>query len=249
MWRGLLAVAAATAIWSATLTSHERITTAVTWDREISAIFRARCVTCHRDGGAAPMPLTTYAQARPWARAIRHEVLTRRMPLWRAARGYGDFVNDPSLTPFEIALVVSWVDGGAPRTFLPRGSIAVRVAGPAEDPLNPDAPVTAPFPGAREIQLPCADVRAPTGDIVGLRPRMPEGGSLHISAVHAGGDRSVLAWLRGVDPKDEQSYWLRAPLPTGSGTWLRIETSAKNCRLGVLTVRPAAMSPRAASAR
>ena len=35
-------------------------------------------------------------------------------PKWKAARGYGDFANDPSLSPFEIALMAAWADGGAP---------------------------------------------------------------------------------------------------------------------------------------
>ena len=96
--------------------AHDRITTRVTWDREIAPIFEARCVECHRSGGRSTIPLTNYQQARPWAVAIKEEVLTRRMPKWSAARGYGDFANDPSLSPFEIALIAAWVDGGAPET-------------------------------------------------------------------------------------------------------------------------------------
>ena len=61
------------------------------------------------------MSLATYEDARPWARAIKEEVMTRRMPKWQAVRGYGDFSNDPSLSAFDIALVVAWADGGAPK--------------------------------------------------------------------------------------------------------------------------------------
>ncbi len=61
------------------------------------------------------MPLTTYEEVRPWARAIKEQVLTRRMPVWHAARGFGAFRNDPTLTPVEMAMVVAWVDGGLPR--------------------------------------------------------------------------------------------------------------------------------------
>ena len=78
------------------------------------------------------MPLTTYDEVRPWARAIKEQVLDRRMPKWHAARGFGSFSNDPSLTPLESALVVSWVDGG-----LPRGG----TVGTPEVPLAPDAAV------------------------------------------------------------------------------------------------------------
>ena len=89
---------------SGSLAAHDRITTKVTWDRENAPIVRARCVTCHSPGGRAPMPLTTYEEARPWAKAIKEEVLARRMPKWHVVRGYGDFKNDPSLSAFEIAL-------------------------------------------------------------------------------------------------------------------------------------------------
>jgi len=72
------------------------------------------------------MPLTTYDETRPWARAIKEQVLTRRMPKWHAARGFGAFANDPTLTPFEIALLVSWIDGG-----MPRDTRALAVSSPA----------------------------------------------------------------------------------------------------------------------
>lgn len=95
--------------------AHDPITTKVTFAREIRAILSARCAHCHRAGGSAPMPLTTYEEVRPWARAIKEQALTRRMPTWHAARGFGAFTNDPSLTPIEMALIASWVDGGLPR--------------------------------------------------------------------------------------------------------------------------------------
>jgi mono/diheme cytochrome c family protein len=107
----------ASAAWPA---AHEPITTKVTFAREIRAILADRCVVCHAPGGSAPMPLTTYDEVRPWARGIKEQVLTRRMPRWHAARGFGAFRNDPTLTPLEMSLIVSWVDGGLPRG--PQGS-------------------------------------------------------------------------------------------------------------------------------
>ena len=95
--------------------AHDPITTTITFTREIRAILSARCASCHAPGGSAPMPLTTYENVRPWARAIKEQVLARRMPQWHAARGFGSFKNDPTLTPIEIAMMVAWVDGGLPR--------------------------------------------------------------------------------------------------------------------------------------
>ena len=115
-------------------TAHDPITTKVTFAREIRAILSARCVACHSSGGSAPMRLTTYEEVRPWARSIKEQVLTRRMPKWHAARGFGAFSNDSTLTPIEIALIVSWVDGGLPRDTralpaapIPAGSVPAEV--------------------------------------------------------------------------------------------------------------------------
>ena len=64
------------------------------------------------------MALTTYKEARPWAVAIKEEILERKMPPWSAASGYGHFANDMSLTAREISLILSWADGGAPSGVL-----------------------------------------------------------------------------------------------------------------------------------
>ena len=92
---------------------HDVITTKITFDREIVRIVQARCASCHREGGSA-FSLTTYSEARPWAKAMQEEVLERRMPPWGAVKGFGDFRNDQALTPEQIELMADWVEGGAP---------------------------------------------------------------------------------------------------------------------------------------
>jgi hypothetical protein len=61
------------------------------------------------------MSLGTYEEARPWAKAIKEELLEKRMPPWHAMKGYGEFRNAPSLTQREIDMIVNWVEGGAPK--------------------------------------------------------------------------------------------------------------------------------------
>lgn len=61
------------------------------------------------------MSLATYDEARPWAKAIKEELLEKRMPPWHAVKGYGDFRNAPSLTQRDVDLIVNWVEGGAPK--------------------------------------------------------------------------------------------------------------------------------------
>ncbi len=60
------------------------------------------------------MPLLTYQQARPWAKAIRAALLEGKMPPWQADPRYGKFVNDLRLAPGEKETLVAWIDGGAP---------------------------------------------------------------------------------------------------------------------------------------
>jgi hypothetical protein len=85
----------------------------VTFNQEVLPILQKRCQGCHRPGEVAPMSLLTYSDARPWAKAIRQAVLTRKMPPWFADPHYGKFSNDPSLSQSEIDTLTAWVDGGA----------------------------------------------------------------------------------------------------------------------------------------
>jgi hypothetical protein len=85
----------------------------VTFNKEVLPILQSRCQDCHRPGEAAPMPLLSYQDARPWAKSIRQAVITRKMPPWFADPHVGKFANDRSLTQAEIDTLVAWVDGGA----------------------------------------------------------------------------------------------------------------------------------------
>lgn len=61
------------------------------------------------------MSLATYDEARPWAKAIKEEVLEKRMPPWHAVKGYGEFRNAPPLTQRDVDVLVNWIEGGAPK--------------------------------------------------------------------------------------------------------------------------------------
>ena len=88
-----------------------------TYTKDVAPIFREKCETCHRPGQMGPMPLTTYEEARPWARSIKSKVASRLMPPWHLDRTVGiqKFKNDISLSDAQIDTVVRWIDGGAPR--------------------------------------------------------------------------------------------------------------------------------------
>jgi hypothetical protein len=94
--------------------SHETLTTTVLFDREIVRILNKHCVMCHVQNGPS-FPLETYEQTWLQGRNIRANVIARHMPPWAAVPGYGQFVNDNSLTLRETQFMVSWVEGLGPR--------------------------------------------------------------------------------------------------------------------------------------
>ena len=87
-------------------------TTAPTFSKDVLPLLQKNCQQCHRPGEIAPMSLLTYNDARPWAKAIKQAVLSKKMPPWFAEKGH--FANDRSLSQDQINTLVSWVDAGAP---------------------------------------------------------------------------------------------------------------------------------------
>lgn len=81
---------------------------------EVEGILEKNCQNCHRPGEIGPMPFLTYEQVRPWAKAIKASVASRRMPPWFADGEVGHFSNDRALTAREIETINAWVDAGAP---------------------------------------------------------------------------------------------------------------------------------------
>ncbi len=85
----------------------------VTFHKDVELILQKRCQECHRPGEIGPFSLLTYKDARPWAKAIRSDVLSHKMPPWFADAKYGHFSNDRSLTKQEIETITAWVDQGS----------------------------------------------------------------------------------------------------------------------------------------
>ncbi len=85
-----------------------------TFSKDVLPILQRNCQGCHRPGEAAPMPFMSYKEVRPWAKAIKGAVLTKKMPPWLADPHYGQFSNERKLTPVEVETITAWADGGAP---------------------------------------------------------------------------------------------------------------------------------------
>lgn len=85
-----------------------------TFTRDVAPIFYEHCAGCHRPNDIAPMSLLDYKSARPWAKAIREAVVTRKMPPWFADPRWGTFANDSRLSSSDLEMIKTWVDRGAP---------------------------------------------------------------------------------------------------------------------------------------
>lgn len=117
---------AGTMAFAALLPTSSRAQTAspaaqVTYTKDIAPILQRSCEGCHRTDGVAPMPLTTYEEVRPWARAIKQRTgigpHAGVMPPWYVEKNIGiqSFKEDPSLSDEEIAKIAKWADTGALR--------------------------------------------------------------------------------------------------------------------------------------
>ena len=203
----LVSCAASLAGLAVAASGHDIITTKITFDREIVRIVNARCAVCHREGGSA-FSLTTYDQARPWAKAIQEEVLERRMPPWGAVKGFGEFRDDQALTPEQIELVGDWVEGGSPE------------GEPKDLPEAPKwtAPPASPH-GSAKLAV-SGDYKLPqTLDLAGILPRKVEPGtSFRMIAELPDGSIQPLLWLETFKPAFAHPFWFRVPLPLPAGT-------------------------------
>jgi hypothetical protein len=94
-----------------------------TFSKDIAPILQRSCQQCHRPNSIAPMSLRTYAEVRPWARAIKARTQLAYvpgargvMPPWLLERNIGiqHIQDDISLSDAEIAAIARWADSGAP---------------------------------------------------------------------------------------------------------------------------------------
>jgi hypothetical protein len=185
---------------------HDIITTNLTYTRDISRIFEKRCVACH--GSGASIPLTSYAEVRPWAVDIKEQVLSRQMPPWGAVKGFGDLIHDNGLSQEELLIIAGWVVGGAPE-----GNPALLT--PASKTAVPP-----PLPSLRDATLVTGSTQLPNAlTVAGIRPVPKEVvPSARITATLPDGDVVPLLWLFQFDPRFAHAFCFRTPVELPRGT-------------------------------
>jgi len=185
---------------------------APSYSTDIAPVLLNKCVRCHSPGNFAPFPMTDYTSVQaPKANKMRLEILAGRMPPWQADPYYQSYTNDFSLTPTEAAMLVQWVDNGAPR-------------GTGPDPLtNAPPPPDYPFSWPVSLGTPSNIINIAaqtiptngtidyryvnytyTGPTVWLRAAVLLPGTLpvvhHILAYQKGVDDTVHSFLTGYAP-------------------------------------------------
>jgi len=201
------------------------ITAKVTWSREISRLMAKHCATCHRDGGSA-FPLSTFQQVQPKAAAIAKAVSERRMPPFGAVKGFGELMDDQSLTQEQIELISNWVASGAPEgdpTYLPK------------EPVKTAPQKIEPQTGPEWVAVDQKRL-ATTATFSAIRARaLPEGASIRVVAQKPNGVIEPLIWFYRYDPKFARTYFFRKPVTLPAGT--RILMSAPDATVALLTAR------------
>jgi len=156
------------------------------------------------------MSLITYQEARPWAKAIRNEVMARRMPPFDPVKGIGDFKDDPSLAQPEIDLFVTWVEGGAPEG--PAQSV------PAQ-PMKPNPSHSARCTG-QELRVSRSTVLKDSVSLCGLRADGP----LEVTALLPDQTVRRLIWIRDFHREWNRDYVLRMPELFPKGTRILVHS-------------------------
>ena len=207
------------------LSAHDVISTKITWSREVSRIIYKRCASCHHEGGAA-FSLITYQEARPWAKAIKEEVLERRMPPFAAVKGFGELRDDRAITQEELHVIADWVEGGSPEgepSLLPKPSDFSKPA----DPSDP-----APKTGAEVVVDGSFSLSHQATFVAARAKALTEGASVKAVAQLPDGMIQQLIWIYDYKPKFDQTYYFAKPLSFPAGT--KIETYPAGRSLALL---------------
>src|SRR5262245_52297951 len=94
-----LFVVVATALAGQIGSAQKPASTQATFSKDVAPILYKNCVACHQPDSMAPMSLLDYKEARPYARAIRAAVESRKMPPWFADPAEaGRFSNEMRLS-------------------------------------------------------------------------------------------------------------------------------------------------------
>lgn len=86
-----------------------------TYATHIAPLLQKHCVPCHSPGNIAPWSMTNHSVVHDYAPLMKDELLSRRMPPWHADRQPQHYANDEMLSGDDLAMLVDWINRGAPK--------------------------------------------------------------------------------------------------------------------------------------
>ncbi len=205
----------------------------VSYERDVVPVLRAKCISCHRQGGGAPWVMDRYETVKGWRAMMREVIMNRRMPPWHADPEIGAFSPDLSLTVDEKRTLVHWIDAGAPHSS---GTDPLRADPPKGDaawPLGkPDAVIDLPpqrLPAQGVLPYRWLKIAAPIDRDVWVRAahlQPSDPGVMHHGFVFVQYPERLKArepkWLEGRNGFFTAYVpgFRATPFPDGSGQWL-----------------------------
>ena len=87
----------------------------ISYEHDVAPVLQQRCAHCHVDQGLAPWAMDRYLMVMGWSPMMRETIITRRMPPGQLDGHIGNWVATHELSDEEQALLVHWIDAGAPR--------------------------------------------------------------------------------------------------------------------------------------
>ena len=94
-----------------------------TWNHDVRPIVSAKCQSCHTQGGFAPFPMDSYADAVAHRASIASAVANRTMPPWPPNDSCNTYQHDRSLSEAQRNTLLAWATGeapeGSPASYVP----------------------------------------------------------------------------------------------------------------------------------
>jgi len=87
----------------------------ISYTQEIVPLLQRNCTSCHIEDGLAPWAMSSYIMILGWSPMIRETVITRRMPPGQIDTRVGEWSDIHHMTDEDQALLLAWIDDGAPR--------------------------------------------------------------------------------------------------------------------------------------
>jgi len=92
----------------------EKVTTEVTYAKEVSRILQQHCIECHQPNEIGPFALTDFDEVLGWAPMIVEVIENGRMPPWNADPKHGSFINARLMPETDKKILKEWAEGGMP---------------------------------------------------------------------------------------------------------------------------------------